>query len=319
MQKEQVEDYYREQYETFYAEYDDEYQASNRGLGTDDRDMEEIFLDICEKLHFTSEDIVLDFGCGSGLMSLKILPQVKKISCYDGSQSAIDKLVSNAPWGSAINPHVGNFTDPLPYPDGYFSKVVCYSVFHYLGSVDNFNNIIREILRVTQHGGVILLGDLVVDKMLHENVREFYNQNVLRYSLTLIKMMKLRLAAKIFYNWSINSDTDVSGIYDEERGWKPPSLQSLCKKPIKFGCKCLSIIVLMLTQRHDTMKATKKIKMKTEVLNKIGEIDKFPHFMIDERMLSSIECNHGITCEQVFQRPSLPYATDRLDILIRKK
>lgn len=314
-----VEEYYRNQYEVFYAEYEDEYQASHRGLGTDDRDIDEIFLDVMEKLQFETDDVVLDLGCGSGLIAKKIMPLVKKTCCFDGSVSAIEKLSASLPKGSPAECVVGNFTDPLPYPDATFSKILSYSVFHFLGSSDDFTRVMQELKRITKPGGMILLGDLDISGDLHSQVRDYFMKHWLSYSWTLIKQGKIRLAAKILYKWSI---IPVIRNDAEQQAGKSPAvfrLRNLCLRIIKYLCKCICAVIIRLTERRDSMGEKKKIEKKREIVSKIGEIDKIPHFQYSCEVLSTIKNTLDMPYHISFQRPSLPYAEDRLDILIERQ
>lgn len=53
-------------------------------------------LDVIDKLDITEDDVVLDFGCGTGGIALKIAEYCKKIICVDISDTMLAVLENNA-------------------------------------------------------------------------------------------------------------------------------------------------------------------------------------------------------------------------------
>ena len=49
----------------------------------------------------------------------------------------------------------------IPVDDDSLDRLLCYSVFHYLGDSSNAEKVLDEFARVTRHGGLILIGDVL--------------------------------------------------------------------------------------------------------------------------------------------------------------
>lgn len=60
------------------------------------RNFEKEAMDVRVKLNITSEDTVLDFGCGTGGIALKLARYSKKVIGVDISQPMLDVLEKNA-------------------------------------------------------------------------------------------------------------------------------------------------------------------------------------------------------------------------------
>ena len=107
-----------------------------------------------EYLNPTEGERILDVACGGGELSLKIAEKGCEVHGVDISEDAIEyakrlaereKIVCEFEIGSA---------EDLPYPEGYFDKVVCSS------SLEHFNDDIKalkEMYRVLKPNGSVVL------------------------------------------------------------------------------------------------------------------------------------------------------------------
>jgi ubiquinone/menaquinone biosynthesis C-methylase UbiE len=97
---------------------------------------------------------VLDVACGGGVLSLKIAERGCEVHGVDISEDAIkgakrlaerERMVCEFEIGSA---------EDLPYPDGYFDKVVCSSSLeHFKGDI----KALKEMRRVLEPNGRVVL------------------------------------------------------------------------------------------------------------------------------------------------------------------
>ncbi len=102
-----------------------------------------------------TDDVILDVGCASGRQIFTIATKIHEGQGVDIAQSFIDKAlaykrehgVSNADFKVAV-------IETLPYPDAYFTKVVCGEVIEHVFDKDVA---LTELLRVLKPGGKLII------------------------------------------------------------------------------------------------------------------------------------------------------------------
>ena len=98
--------------------------------------------DIIKKLSLNKSDKLLDVGCGSGkLLSELVRKTGAAATGLDFSERQIEIAMRTFPDIKCV---IGA-AESLPMADHSFSKVLCYSVFHY---VLEWKKAVREFLRV---------------------------------------------------------------------------------------------------------------------------------------------------------------------------
>lgn len=109
-----------------------------------------------------NNDIVLDIGSGPGWLADRLKDTVKEVHCCDTSQN-IDQ-------GKKRVGHYDNVffyqLDKKKYTDLSFlkkkcSKIVCVSVVHYYGCIDNVKDLIENVRTIAQPGAYFLIADII--------------------------------------------------------------------------------------------------------------------------------------------------------------
>jgi SAM-dependent methyltransferase len=119
-----------------------------------------ILRDIIDKLELKAEDCVLDIGCGLGTLLLPLSFVVKKI--YGIDHPDIITRLEKMPQNNNCCLFAGNWLkDDFVLPD--VSKIVIYSVIHYMASVEEAIGFIEKALSCLPAGGRLLLGDIPND------------------------------------------------------------------------------------------------------------------------------------------------------------
>ncbi len=110
--------------------------------------------EMVEKLLTKSNSVVLDFGCGDGLSTQKMIEKMPLASFYGVEVSEQGVEIAKK---SKIR---GNFScyngAELPYTDNFFDTVVVSCVFHHIRK-EEFPIIFREISRVLKPEGYLIV------------------------------------------------------------------------------------------------------------------------------------------------------------------
>jgi len=113
---------------------------------------------------------VLDFGCGTGLVSLCILPYVKKITGVDGSEGMVsvfqEKIkANNIPNCSAVYFH--SEQSFLPPGEHSYDLIITTMTFHHIKDI---RKVLGEFFSVLKPGGQVCIIDLEKeDGSFHED------------------------------------------------------------------------------------------------------------------------------------------------------
>lgn len=107
-------------------------------------------------LQLTSSDVMLDLGCGPGLMSHRLCKSVDRVHAIDLSENLLTVAKRLTLEGSNISWCSGR-ANALPFASGTFSKALVYSVYQFLGSEDEIIASLNELRRVSMTGAVALV------------------------------------------------------------------------------------------------------------------------------------------------------------------
>ena len=104
-----------------------------------------------------ARDVVLDAGCGTGVNILFLHSRVHRIFGVDYSQGAIGRCRRRIQTNRIENAKVckASITN-VPLPDSSVDKVICLSVFQYVGDSD-VRMAFTEFARVLKPGGILVL------------------------------------------------------------------------------------------------------------------------------------------------------------------
>jgi ubiquinone/menaquinone biosynthesis C-methylase UbiE len=96
-------------------------------------------------------DDVLEIGPGLGATTQVLAERLDHFSVLELDPSYCERL--RAQFGDSVTVTQGDATS-LPYPDGRFSAVLCFTMLHHIPSVELQDKAFGEIARVLRPGGV---------------------------------------------------------------------------------------------------------------------------------------------------------------------
>jgi ubiquinone/menaquinone biosynthesis C-methylase UbiE len=123
--------------------------------------------DVEAKLLIDGElDSILDVGCGNGLLLSRLGKYFGSCHGIDYAEAMIDQADLQMPEGNFSVGHA----DSIVHADNTFSRVLCFSIFHYFPNHTYAESVISELIRVCRPGGIILIGDLL-DKKFEKQIK----------------------------------------------------------------------------------------------------------------------------------------------------
>jgi SAM-dependent methyltransferase len=100
---------------------------------------------------FDLGDDVLEIGPGFGATTRAMVDRLRRLTCVEIDPDSVRLL--KAEFDGRAEILLGDGAD-LPFPDGRFSAVVCFTMLHHVPSPDLQNRIFAEAARVLRPGGV---------------------------------------------------------------------------------------------------------------------------------------------------------------------
>jgi ubiquinone/menaquinone biosynthesis C-methylase UbiE len=130
--------------------------------------------DITKKLDLKSVDRLLDIGCGAGLFEIAFSPWISEIYGVDFSEKMVKLARQNCmnfENVKIVNAEIAK----LPFPDGFFSKVLLNSMIQYLPDTKEVKRGLKEVERVTADGGRVLLSFVPDNSQKEQFLNGFYS------------------------------------------------------------------------------------------------------------------------------------------------
>ena len=122
---------------------------------------EHIAYNIASRLELSKDDNLLDIGCGTGNVTIRLLPYVKSITVVD-HPNVVDALLARPAAMDRIYGHRGDWLrDGVDAVEGKcFHKILIYSVLHYLSFEKEVWSFLESALDLLWTGGKLMVGDI---------------------------------------------------------------------------------------------------------------------------------------------------------------
>lgn len=122
-------------------------------------------------ININPNNVMLEFGCGTGLITSNLINNVSKIIGYDQSENMLD--VFNSKFIDMKDKVIG--TDNLIGLDSKVDIVISSMVFHHIENINQSLNDIKKVLK--KHGELIIVDLDLDDGSFHSNEIGFKGHN----------------------------------------------------------------------------------------------------------------------------------------------
>jgi ubiquinone/menaquinone biosynthesis C-methylase UbiE len=202
----------------------------------------EIFLRNSRRLvTFNKKDVVLDIGCGPGLMEEYLKDKVKEIHCLDTSEYFINILKKKFKKDSNIIIHQlskAKFTELSFLKHKKFTIALCISVVSYYKNIDDFKKLIVEVQKLCK-GGVFLITDIKVKGGTFGDVLGLLKMSIKENNL--IESLKFLLKSRFSLYYRVQKKHGLLAIPEEE-------IRKIIRK-LKLTAEILDIPLSLKSQR----------------------------------------------------------------------
>lgn len=124
---------------------------------------------IREKLEFTGDEVLLDYGCGTGLISFNLSQGVGTVVGYDSSLQMLEVFNSKIDSNKILS------KNSLESYNNHFDYVVSSMVFHHIMNLDEA---LDDVYRIMKVDGKLLIVDLDLDDgSFHRDELDFKGHN----------------------------------------------------------------------------------------------------------------------------------------------
>lgn len=171
---------------------------------------------IVDSLEIEEGDLVLDAGCGTGNLAIKMRAKGANVIGLDYCAEALDRYRKKSPEAEV---RVHDLTKPLPFPDNYFDKIASNNVIYTLNKELRLD-IFKEFYRVLKPGGIVVVSN--VQKgwkpilVYTDTVKTFKERKGLVYTGALIIKMSVPTVRMLYYNKFIAAGNENGGFESVE-------------------------------------------------------------------------------------------------------
>jgi 2-polyprenyl-3-methyl-5-hydroxy-6-metoxy-1,4-benzoquinol methylase len=123
---------------------------------------------IKQQIHLTPEMDIMDYGCGTGVLSLQLRPFVRSLTGVDSGQGMLDIFRAKAAGMKLDNVKTLLVdTDKGVVLTGSYDLVICSMTLHHVKVIEP---LFHQFSKVTRPGGYLCIADLDPDDgLFHEN------------------------------------------------------------------------------------------------------------------------------------------------------
>jgi len=116
---------------------------------------QELLETICDELEIKPGERILEAGCGTGNLALKIKARGADIVGLDNCKEALDIYRKKDPEAKLV---LTDLRKKLPFPDNYFDKIASNNTLYIIPKEKQLDSL-KELYRILKHKGKIVLSN----------------------------------------------------------------------------------------------------------------------------------------------------------------
>jgi len=169
---------------------------------------QELLDTISGKLDIEKGERVLDAGCGTGNLAIKMKKKGAEVVGLDYCKEALEMFRKKDPNAKLV---LTDLTKKIPFPDNYFDKIACNNVLYTIPR-DKQLATLKEFHRVLKPGGKIVLANIKKGwnpfKIYTEGVKKNFKQEGISRTFYKITRMVVPTIRILYYNRFIQKESE---------------------------------------------------------------------------------------------------------------
>lgn len=173
---------------------------------------QELLDTIVEKLEIKEGDLVLDAGCGTGNLVIKMKEKGARVIGLDNCIEALDRYRKKCPDAEIV---VSNLTDKLPFSDNIFDKIAANNVIYTLDKQIRLK-LFRELYRVLKPTGILVVSDAHIGfkpvKIYFDTIKIQKERTGFFKTIKLILKVAIPTVKMLIYNKQLVSESEKGSL-----------------------------------------------------------------------------------------------------------
>lgn len=169
---------------------------------------QELLKTICDELDIKPGEKILEAGCGTGNLAIKIKERGGNVIGLDNCKEALEIYKKKDPNAKTV---LADLREKLPFPDNYFDKIACNNTLYILPKEKHLFTL-KEFYRILKPGGKIVIvnpkkGGSPLKIYLQGVKKSFKKIGVLK-TIKNVLLMFIPTIEILFYNAKIKKESE---------------------------------------------------------------------------------------------------------------
>ena len=114
---------------------------------------QELLETICDELEIKPGEKILEAGCGTGNLAIKIKERGGDVIGLDNCKEALEIYKKKDPSAKVV---LADLREKLPFPDNYFDKIACNNTLYVIPKEKQLD-VLEELYRILRPGGKLVI------------------------------------------------------------------------------------------------------------------------------------------------------------------